>query len=140
MAASPSAFAGAKVGVLQCQVGTGVGLIFVEKERLLCTFHPNVGPEEHYSGTVHKFGLEVGVTAGAIVVWAVIAATNNYAPGSLAGHYGGVSADVAAVFGGGANLLVGGNNRSLALQPLSIEGQAGIDIGLGIEDLDLQAR
>ena len=140
VAAAPSASAGAKVGVQQCQVGAGVGLIFVEKEKLVCTFHPNVGPTENYHGYVRKFGLEVGVTAGSIIVWAVIAGTNDYAPGSLAGHYGGVSADVTAGLGVGANALVGGSNKSLALQPLSVQGQAGIDIGLGISELDLEAR
>ena len=125
---------------LQCQVGVGVGLIIVEKEKLVCTFHPNVGPVENYHGYVRKFGLEVGVTAGSIIVWAVIAATNDYAPGSLAGHYGGVSADITAGLGVGANALVGGSNKSLALQPLSVQGQAGIDIGLGISELVLEPR
>ena len=134
------ATAGVKVGVLQCQVGVGVGLIIMEKEKLLCTFHSNTGGTEPYHGYIRKFGLEVGITGGSIIVWAVAAATNDYQPGSLAGKYGGVSADITAGLGVGANALVGGSNNSFALQPLSVQGQVGADIGLGISAMDLEAR
>ena len=139
-AASAPAAAGVKVGVLQCEVGIGVGLILIEREKLACTFHPNVGPTEHYSGHISKFGLEVGVTGGSIIVWAVAAATNDYLPGSLAGTYVGISADATAVFGVGANALIGGSGKSLALQPLSVQGQVGLDIGAGISAMDLEPR
>jgi hypothetical protein len=137
---APHASAAVTAGTLHCQVGAGVGLLVIEEQRLLCTFHSNRGrPAEHYHGHVNKFGLEVGVTAGSIIVWAVIAATE-YAPGSLAGVYVGASAEASAIFGVGANLLVGGSNKSVALQPLSVQGQVGVDIGLGISELKLEPR
>jgi hypothetical protein len=139
LAGGPAA-AGVKVGDLQCQVGVGVGLIVMEKEKLLCTFHSNTGATEHYHGLIRKFGLEVGVTGGSIIVWAVAAATNDYNPGSRAGKYVGASGDVTAGLGVGANALVGGSNKSFALQPLSVQGQVGVDLGLGISAMDLDAR
>jgi hypothetical protein len=57
--------------------------------------------------------------------------------GALAGEYVGASGNVAVVVGGGANVLVGGSNRSIALQPLSVEGQTGINIAVGIAGLSL---
>jgi hypothetical protein len=134
------ASAGVKVGVLQCQVGVGVGLIIMEKEKLLCTFHSNTGATEPYHGHISKFGLEVGITGGSIIVWAVAAATDDYQPGSLAGKYGGVSSAITAGLGVGANALVGGSKKSFALQPLSVQGQVGADIGLGISAMDLKPR
>jgi hypothetical protein len=134
------AAAGVKVGVLQCQVGAGVGLIVLKEEKLVCTFHSNTGASEHYHGHMTKVGLEVGVTGGSIIVWAVAAATNDYKAGSLAGEYAGISADATAVYGVGANALVGGSAKSIALQPLSVQGQVGIDIGLGIGAMSLKPR
>ena len=37
----------------------------------------------------------------------------------------------------GANVLVGGSGATLALQPLSVQGQLGLDIAAGIGSLDL---
>ena len=41
--------------------------------------------------------------------------------------------------GAGANVLVGGSNRTFALQPLSVEGQIGLNFAVGISDLVLAA-
>ncbi len=60
------------------------------------------------------------------------------APGSLAGNYGGVTAGATVGVGLGANVLVGGSNNSIALQPLSIEGNTGLNVAAGIADITLK--
>jgi hypothetical protein len=37
----------------------------------------------------------------------------------------------------GANVLVGGSSQTVALQPLSVQGQIGLDIAAGVGSLDL---
>jgi len=126
-----------RVGVLQCKLGVGVGLLVVENQTIDCTFTPSSGPQEYYGGQITKVGLQVGITAGTLVTWGVIAATNDYTPGSLAGAYGGATAEASAILGVGANALWGGSDQSLALQPISVQGQVGVDIGLGLSGLTL---
>lgn len=133
----PAAAAGVKVGALECHVKDGVGLIIMEKERMTCTFTPTNGSPEKYAGTIRKYGLTVGVTAGTVIVWAVVAANPTYEPWSLAGQYVGISADASVGLGVGANALIGGSNKSIALQPVSVQGQVGLDIAIAITDMQL---
>ena len=81
-------------------------------------------------------GLDIGITTGGVIVWTVFADTNRYAS-MLAGRYTGATAEVSVAAGHGANVLVGGSNRTVALQPLSLQGQVGLDIAAGVGDLDL---
>ena len=81
-------------------------------------------------------GLDIGVTSGGVIVWTVFADTDRYA-GMLAGIYTGATAEVSVAAGLGANVLVGGSNRTVALQPLSLQGQVGLDIAAGIGQLEL---
>jgi Protein of unknown function (DUF992) len=137
LAGSNAASAGVKVGVLECTLGVGVGVVIAENQKVDCTFKPNSGPEEHYGGQITKIGLELGITGGTVVIWGVIAATNEYTPGSLAGVYGGATAEATAILGVGANALWGGSDQSLALQPISVQGQTGVDIGIGLSGMTL---
>jgi Protein of unknown function (DUF992) len=137
LSGSNVAYAGVKVGLLECKLGVGVGVIIAENQKVECTFTPNSGPVEHYGGQITKVGLEIGITGGTIVTWGVIAATNDYTPGSLAGAYGGATAEATAILGVGANALWGGSDQSLALQPISVQGQVGVDIGIGLSGMTL---
>ena len=58
--------------------------------------------------------------------------------GALAGGYAGVSAEATAGLGIGANALLGGSNKSIALQPLSVQGQEGLNIAVGVAELRLR--
>jgi hypothetical protein len=91
-------------------------------------------------GAIDKFGVDIGYTAAAVIVWAVIAPTVNLAPGSLTGIYAGASAGAAVGAGLGANALIGGSNQQIALQPLSIQGQTGLNVAAGIASLTLRYR
>ena len=127
-----------KVGLLTCYTSERIGLIVGSTQKLTCTFTPDYGPApEHYLGTINRIGPDIGATAGGIMSWAVLAPTNGWLRGALAGEYGGASGNVAVIVGAGANVLVGGSNRSIALQPLSVEGQTGINIAVGISGLTL---
>jgi hypothetical protein len=127
-----------KVGTLTCDISGGIGLIIASKKDVTCMFTPGErGPREVYVGAISKFGLDIGATAGGEMVWAVYAPTNRRF-GALAGHYGGATAEATVGAGLGANVLVGGSNRTVALQPVSIQGQAGLNVAAGVAGLDLR--
>jgi Protein of unknown function (DUF992) len=110
----------AQVGRLTCNLAPSVGLIVGSRQRMTCTFLPNgPGPREVYAGTITRAGLDVGFTAGGRMVWGVYSRVAGPRPGALAGTYLGASGDIAIGLGVGANALVGGSNRSVALQPPS---------------------
>jgi len=142
LAASLSSAAGAqervRAGSLTCDVSAGIGFIIGSKRTVHCTFTPSIpGPIEIYTGSIKRLGVDLGVTAGGVMIWLVYAPTTRPV-GGLSGSYVGASGQASAIAGLGANVLVGGSNQTVALQPLSIEGQAGINVALGVADLDLQ--
>jgi hypothetical protein len=137
--ASAEAASGVKVGTLTCDVSGGVGLILGSSKSMRCTFARASGGAEYYSGVINKFGVDIGVTGSQVMVWAVFAA-GDIAPGALAGSYGGATAEATAIVGVGANVLVGGSNRSIALQPVSITGQTGLNVAAGVSSLTLSAQ
>jgi hypothetical protein len=127
-----------RVGTLSCNISPGVGLIIGSQRSLRCVYTPSRrGRRETYSGTVTRLGLDVGATAGGRMVWAVYAPTSA-GRGALAGSYAGASGEVSAGAGVGANVLVGGSNRTVQLQPLSVQAQAGVNLAVGVAGLTLQ--
>jgi hypothetical protein len=136
--ASPAGAAGVKVGVLTCHVSSGWGFIFGSSKDLRCNFSPSArGMGERYVGAVSKFGVDVGYTAGGVLLWDVIAPTSTLKRGALAGAYAGATASATVGVGAGANVLVGGFNRSITLQPVSIEGNTGLNVAAGIGEITL---
>ncbi len=138
LAAAPARAQNVQAGTLVCDVSGGVGLIVTSQREMACTFTNSRGELEVYSGSIRRFGLDIGATAGGQMVWSVFAPSGPFARGALAGNYSGASAEATAVVGLGANVLVGGSNRSFALQPLSVQGQAGLNLAIGVADLQLQ--
>jgi hypothetical protein len=127
-----------QAGTLTCDISGGIGFIIGSQKTLNCSFVPAVpGPPEFYAGVISKLGVDLGATAGGVMVWAVYAPTSRPA-GSLAGVYGGASAEATVGAGVGANVLVGGSNRTIELQPLSVQGQTGINVAAGVAQIDLQ--
>lgn len=131
----------ASVGTLTCDVSAGVGMFIMEKQTMTCVFKPiKGGAEDKYTGKINEYGVAIGAIEKGVLVWGVITATNEVpGPGTLAGEYGGAGADVAFVAGLGANVLVGGSNKSVALQPLSVEGEVGFNIAAGVTTVTLVA-
>jgi hypothetical protein len=138
VASAPAhAQSGVRVGVLTCNVASGWGLVFGSSKEVNCTFSRDGRDLAHYQGHIDKFGVDLGYTAGGVMVWAVFAPTSGPPPGSLDGTYGGVTASATAGVGVGANLLIGGSDRSISLQPLSVEGNTGLNVAGGIAGLRL---
>jgi hypothetical protein len=126
-----------KVGTLTCDISAGIGLIIASKKNVACMFTPSQpGPREVYTGSITKFGLDVGAIVGGEMIWAVYAPSDRKF-GALAGNYGGASAEATVGAGVGANVLVGGSNRTVSLQPVSVQGQAGLNLAVGVAGLDL---
>jgi Protein of unknown function (DUF992) len=128
-----------QVGQLTCSMSASIGLIVGSQKNVNCVFRGRPGePEEAYTGTMSTIGLDIGVTTGGVIEWTVFADTSRYA-GMLAGTYAGATAEVSVAAGLGANVLVGGSRRTVALQPLSLQGQVGLDVAAGIGALELHS-
>jgi hypothetical protein len=140
LAAAPALSAGAKIGLLTCKTSASIGLIVGSHQKISCRYTPDGGgPPEDYAGYINRVGLDLGVTAGGIMTWGVVAPTRGLPHGALAGKYAGASGDISVGLGVGANALVGGSHRSFALQPLSVEGQVGLNLALGVAGLTLRS-
>ena len=135
--AMPAQAAGVKVGVLTCHVASGWGFVFGSSKDIRCTYSPNNGTPERYKGTISKFGVDIGYTQSGVIVWGVIAPTSDLKPGALEGGYGGATASATIGVGAGANVLVGGFDKSITLQPVSIEGNTGLNVAAGIGAMSL---
>ena len=130
---------GVKVGTLTCNVASGWGFVFGSSKDLHCTFRPSSRSSEHYTGSVSKFGVDIGYTEGGVLVWAVFAPSSDVRAGALQGDYAGATASATVGVGVGANVLIGGLDKSIALQPLSVEGNRGLNVAAGIGAISLKA-
>ena len=137
MAAAQSSIA---AGVLECRAGPSTSFLIGSIRDFDCLFQPVDGPLQRYGATIQRLGIDIGWSTNAVMVWNVFAPTGVVGPGALSGGYGGVSAGAAVGIGLGANALAGGLDNSFALQPLSFEGQTGLNAYAGISTLELRAR
>ena len=127
-----------QVGALECRGGESISFIVGSVSELTCIFRPNFGPVQAYRARLTRAGVDVGVTAVSGLAWGVFAPTNQIGLGDLSGNYGGATAGGAFVIGAGANVMYGGSNNSFALQPLSLEGQVGLNVYAGVAGLELR--
>jgi hypothetical protein len=136
-APAPAQPAGVALGTMTCNVNSGWGFVFGSSRDLVCTYSPRPGIAEHYVGEVQKFGVDIGYVSNAVVVWSVVAPTADMAPGALAGQYVGATGGASVGIGVGANVLFGGSDRSITLQPVSFEGSEGLNVAAGIGSIGL---
>lgn len=122
-------------GVLRCDVSGGLSFIFGSTRKLECVYAPPQGPTEYYDGRITKFGVDIGFLRSGVIVWGVIAPGIAGRTGALGGNYVGVSAQIAAGAGVGANALISGNK--IMLNPISVEGTTGLNVAAGISGLAL---
>lgn len=122
-------------GKLKCDVEGGLSYIVGSSRALDCVYMPDGFPPEYYKGSINKIGIDIGFQRAGVIVWAVLSPGLTRGPGALTGNYVGLSADVAAGLGAGANALIGGNK--VVLQPLSVSGDIGINLAAGIGDITL---
>jgi ABC-type amino acid transport substrate-binding protein len=128
-----------QTGMLTCKLNPSIGFIIAGHQSMECRFVPSApGPQQFYEGALNTVGIDIGVVGGGALAWGVLAPTAGVPAGALAGTYVGASGDVALGLGVGANVLVGGSNRSFALQPLSVQGSVALDVTLGLSALQLR--
>ena len=126
-----------QVGTITCGGGQSVGYVIGSAAEFHCVFNSPGRPPEPYVAEVQRFGVDLGVVNQAGLGWTVFAPTRRIGFGDLAGSYGGVGGNASVFVGGGGNLLWGGSNNTFALQPLSLQGQAGFNVTGGVIGVQL---
>ncbi|ANW04219.1 DUF992 domain-containing protein [Bradyrhizobium icense] len=127
-----------QVGVLECRGGASVGFVVGSVTHLGCVLRAEGVPEDRYVATIRKVGLDLGITQESALAWVVYAPVVRLGPGGLSGDYVGAQGSATLGVGVGGNVLVGGSANSIALQPLSLQGQVGVSIAAGLESLELR--
>jgi hypothetical protein len=131
---------GVKVGVLKCNEASGWGFVYGSSKSLKCVFSPaeKGGKAVRFTGEIKKYGVDVGYQEHSVILWAVLATSEKVTPGEIAGKYAGATAEAAWAGGLGANILVGGSKKGFALQPLSVEGYVGLNLAVGVVEVELK--
>src|SRR5580658_9143407 len=127
-----------QVGILECRGGASVGFIVGSVTNLGCVLRIDGMPEDRYVATIRKVGVDLGITEESALAWGVYAPVARLGPGDLSGNYAGAQGSASVGVGAGGNVLVGGSNNSISLQPLSLQGQVGLNVAAGLESLELR--
>ena len=127
-----------QVGILECRGGASVGFVVGSVTNLGCVLRVDGVPDDRYVATIRKVGIDLGITQETALAWGVFAPVNRLGPGDLSGNYAGAQGSASVGVGLGGNVLVGGSNNSIALQPLSVQGQVGLSVAAGLETLELR--
>lgn len=130
---------GYQIGTLRCEIAGGTGYVVGSRREATCEYRPVAGRNavDLYMGRFDKAGVDIGTTGPSVMAWAVFAHSRDLGPGDLAGKYRGAAASISALIGGGANVLIGGSDVTVSLQPLSFEGQTGLSVAAGYASLRL---
>src|SRR5213595_3895962 len=128
-----------QVGMLSCKLNPSIGFIIFGHQSMECRFTQDRFPPQAYEGALNTVGIDLGVSAGGVLGWAVFAPTAGPPPGALAGEYVGATGEVGLGLGAGVNVLMGGSGRSFALQPVSLQGSVAVNVTLGLSGLQLRA-
>jgi len=129
-----------QAGMLKCRLNPSIGFVIFGHQSMECSFQPVSGPVQAYEGAINTVGLDLGFTEGGVLAWGVFGPASGMPYGALAGEYVGASGDVGFGPGVGANVLIGGSNRGVALQPVSLEGSAAVNAVAGLSQLKLRLR
>jgi len=127
-----------QVGILECRGGASIGFVVGSVTNLGCVLRVDGMPEDRYIATIRKVGVDLGITQESALAWGVYAPVARLGPGDLSGTYAGAQGSASVGVGVGGNVLVGGSNNSIALQPLSVQGQVGLNVAAGLESLELR--
>ena len=127
-----------QVGILECRGAASMGFVVGSVTNLGCVLRADGMPEDRYVATIRKVGLDLGITQETALAWGVYAPVARLGPGDLAGDYVGAQGSASVGVGLGGNVLVGGSANSIALQPLSVQGQVGLNVAAGLESLELR--
>lgn len=127
-----------QVGILECRGGASIGFVIGSVTNLGCVLRAEGMPEDRYVATVRKVGIDLGITQESALAWGVFAPVARLGAGDLSGNYVGAQGSASVGVGLGGNVLVGGSANSIALQPLGVQGQVGLNVAAGLESLELR--
>ena len=127
-----------QIGVLECRGGASVGFIVGSVTNLGCVLRADGMPDDRYVATIRKVGVDLGITQESALAWGVFAPVARLGPGALSGNYAGAQGSASVGVGVGGNALIGGSDNSIALQPISVQGQVGLNVAAGLESLELR--
>jgi Protein of unknown function (DUF992) len=127
-----------QVGVLECRGGSSIGFVVGSVTYLGCVLRIDGVPDDRYVATIRKVGVDLGITQETALAWGVYAPVARLGPGDLSGDYAGAQGSASVGVGLGGNVLIGGSDNSIALQPLSVQGQVGLNVAAGLESLELR--
>lgn len=136
------------IGALTCNVSGSTGYIFGSTKDLSCIYLTKEGVAQAYDGKIRKFGIDIGFTKTAHLVWHVyqlgglVGDATSTNPKVLAGNYGGEQASIAASSSAGGNWLYGGSNNQIVLQATQLQdsGDAGYNLAYGIAEMGLTLK
>ena len=129
-----------EVGLLTCRSPQTTSYFLWSSQSYDCWFQSAVGGgSQHYAAVINRAGAEAGWSNNVTLVWAVFALSGRVGPGTLEGGYVGASAGAAIGIGARANALVGGLPNSFTLQPVSVEGEGGLNVRATVTSLWLQS-
>ncbi|MDU0956225.1 MAG: DUF992 domain-containing protein [Bradyrhizobium sp.] len=126
-----------RAGVLECEGRRTSGKLVMSQARLRCVFRSEGRQPERYVAKIRRYGLDLGLTDETRMAWAVNAPVNDFGRSELRGRYGGLTANAAALVGFGGSLLFRDSGRTTALQPISLQGQTGINLAAGVTEVEL---
>ena len=126
-----------QVGVLECRGGASFGFIVGSVTNLGCVLRIDGLSEDRYVATIRKVGVDLGITQETALAWGVFAPVKRLGPGDLSGNYAGAQGSAAIGVGAGGNVLVGGSNDTVSLQPVSVEGGTGFNVAGGFASMSL---
>lgn len=136
------------IGALTCNVSGSTGYVFGSTKDLSCVYLTKDGGSQAYTGKIHKFGIDIGYTKSAHLIWHVfqlgglVGDATSTNPRVLAGNYAGEQVSVAVSSSAGGNWLYGGSNNQIVLQATQIQdsGNAGYNLAYGIAEMGLTLR
>jgi len=127
------------IGTLNCNVSGSVGLIFGSSKDLSCVFVTTAGATESYQGSITKFGIDIGFTKAAHVLWHVYSLGTDRGAGALSGQFAGGQQSLAAGASAGTAGLFGGRNNEIVLESMAFaDKNAGLNFADGVAEITLR--
>jgi len=127
------------IGSLNCNVGGGAGLIFGSSKELDCVFATTDGASESYKGSIKKFGIDIGFTKAAHVLWHVYSFGTDRGAGALDGQFAGGQESVSVGASAGTAGLYGGRHDEIVLESVAItQKKSGLNFADGVAEMTLR--
>jgi hypothetical protein len=127
------------IGSLNCNVSGSTGLIFGSSKELSCVFVTTDGTSESYQGSIKKFGIDIGFTKAAHVLWHVYSFGTDRGAGALNGQFAGGQSSVSVGVSAGSAGLYGGRHDEIVLESVAItQKKSGLNFADGIEEMTLR--